>query len=85
MVKKLKLIINYPYNTILHANIYLLALTTSHLNTRKTRAQLLMFNFCQIIIKYYVIESYLRCVCVNRDKYSEGRLLLYIYMKGKLC
>ncbi len=26
----------------------------------------------------------LRCVCVNRDKFSKGRLLLYIYVKDKL-
>ncbi len=68
----------------------MLALTTSHLNTRKTRAQLLMFEFCQLILKYHVRfnlyqnVSYLRCVCVSRDEFSEGRVLLYIYMNVKL-
>ncbi len=87
MVKKLNLILNFPYQTILHTNIYLLAFNTSHLNTRKTRAQLFMFDFCQLILKYHVrfhfqlIVIYIRCVCVNREEFSNGRLLLYIYMK----
>jgi hypothetical protein len=69
--------------------ILYVGIDTSHLNTRKTRAQFFMFDFCQLILKYHVRfhlqlnVSYL-CVCVNRDEFSKGRLLLYIYMKVKL-